>query len=241
AAQPEKEHRWLPMLAPALPLPIPAPLALGNPDESYPFHWTVCPWLAGANPDDGAVAHAASTGSDLARFIAALRQIDAAHAPRPGPHNFGRGVPLRQRDALTREAIHTLTGELDTARALEAWDAALMAPEWTGRPAWLHGDIAPGNLLAVDGRITAVIDFGGLAAGDPACDLMVAWNFLRGSARDAFRAGLEADDAGWARGRGWALSVALIQLPYYANTNQALAENSRTTIAEVLADFSRNG
>src|SRR5262249_28626931 len=117
-----------------------------------------------------------------------------------------------------------------------AWDAALQAPAWCGAPVWLHGDLQLGNLLAVKGRLSAVIDFGCLGVGDPACDVMTAWLYLAAENRDVFRAALAADDATWARGRGWALSVGLIALPYYQNTNPVLAGIARRAINEALAD-----
>jgi aminoglycoside phosphotransferase (APT) family kinase protein len=233
-SQVEKEQLWLPRLAPHLPCPISRPLGLGAPGQDYPWAWSVCAWLPGDNPapDDDATGWAA----DLARFVLALHAIDPTGGPSPGRHNFGRGVPLAQRDDYTRDAIAKCQGLIETDAATAAWAADLAAPAWTKAPVWIHGDLCPGNLLVADGRLAAVIDFGGLAVGDPACDLIVAWNLLSGQAREAYRAALGMDDATWARGRGWALSVALVQLPYYQHTNPVLAANSRLTIAAVLAD-----
>jgi aminoglycoside phosphotransferase (APT) family kinase protein len=143
------------------------------------------------------------------------------------------------RDAPTRAAIASLNGVLDLDAVTAAWGAALQAPAWRRPPVWIHGDLQSGNLLAVQGRLSAVIDFGGLGVGDPACDLIVAWNLLSAETRDVFRAALRVDDATWARGRGWALSVGLIALPYYQITNPVLAGISRRTIEEVLADHRR--
>jgi aminoglycoside phosphotransferase (APT) family kinase protein len=118
----------------------------------------------------------------------------------------------------------------------EAWDAALQAPPWSGPPLWIHGDLSAGNLLVREGRLAAVIDFGCVGVGDPACDLMIAWTFLVPQARAVFRSALAVDGATWARGRGWALSTALIALPYYMDTNPVMVRGARHTIAEVLAD-----
>lgn len=230
----EKEHRWLPRLAP-LPLEIPAPIALGEPTRDYPWRWSVNRWLGGesaitATIDDERVAAIAIAG-----FITALQRIDPTGGPEPGSHNFGRGVPLAKRDRYVRAALASLDGELDVALVAAAWERALEASEWTNAPLWIHGDLAPGNLLVRNGRITGVIDFGGLAVGDPACDLMVAWNFLKGDARAAFKAALNPDEATWARGLGWALSMSVIALPYYLKTNPVIVENSRRTIAAVLS------
>ncbi|HEX4302998.1 MAG TPA: aminoglycoside phosphotransferase family protein [Rhizomicrobium sp.] len=230
--QVEKEQRFLPALAPPLPLAIPTPLALGAPGEGYPWPWSVYRWLEGETP--------AQCTEDLARdlggFIAALRRIDARDGPRPGRHNFGRGMPLATRDGATREAIAALSDVFDAAALTAIWEAGLNAPAWEGAPVWIHGDLSAGNLLMVEGRLSAVIDFGGLAAGDPACDLIAAWSLFAGAERDAFRAVLMPDDASWARGRGWALSVGTIGLAYYRASDGAIAANMRRTIAAVLAD-----
>lgn len=239
AAQVEKEQRWLPRLAPLLPLAIPVPLAVGNPGGGYPWHWSVYRWLEGEHATVENLADLREAVTSLARFVDALHRIDPAGGPPPGTHNFFRGVPLALRDRYTRQAIAALQGTHDAHALTEAWEAALRIPAWHGSPVWIHGDLQPGNVLAVDGRLSAVIDFGGLGVGDPACDLIVAWNFLPAKVRSVFRAALEVDDATWARGRGWALSVSLVALPYYRITNPVLAETSRHTIAEVLADHER--
>jgi aminoglycoside phosphotransferase (APT) family kinase protein len=226
----DKEQEWLPRLAPLLPVAIPLPLARGEPAEGYPWRWSVYRWLAGEHPSVDGLTDAGSLATQLAEFVAALHRID----PTGGPP-AGRGVPLRKRDAPTRAAIDALQGAVDTAAVTAAWEAALDVPAWPGPPVWVHGDLAPGNLLTVDGRLTAVIDFGGLGVGDPACDLIVAWNLLPADTRDVFRTALAVDDATWDRGRGWALSVALIALPYYDTTNPVLADSARHVIGEVLA------
>ncbi|MBW4633144.1 MAG: aminoglycoside phosphotransferase family protein [Iphinoe sp. HA4291-MV1] len=234
--QVDKEHQWLPRFAPLLPLAIPVPLAKGTPGEGYPWHWSVYRWLKGENATIDRIADPGQAATDLAQFVAALQRIDPTDGPPPGPHNFNRGVPLAMRDSPTRAAIATLHGTLDTDALTAAWEAALQAPAWHGSPVWIHGDLQSGNLLAVQGRLSAVIDFGGLGVGDSACDLQVAWNLLSAETRNVFRAALSVDDATWARGRGWALSVGLIALPYYQSTNPVLAGISRHAIDEVLTD-----
>jgi aminoglycoside phosphotransferase (APT) family kinase protein len=235
----DKEHRWMPRLAPHLPLAIPVPLAKGMPAEGYPWYWSVCRWLAGENAATERVADLRRAATALAQFIAALRRIDPTGGPIPGAHNVGRGVPLAVRDAATRAAIASLHGMLDTDRLTAAWDAALRAPVFDGPPVWIHGDLHPGNLLVERGQLNAVIDFGCLGVGDPACDLMVAWTLFSGESRDTFRAALSVDDASWARARGWALSVALIQLPYYLDTNPTIVEMARSAIDQVVADHDK--
>ena len=173
---------------------------------------------------------------ELANFILALRRIDTAGGPRAGGENSSRGVPLAERDGAVRKAIANLDGMVDIEAATRAWDTALAVPIWREAPVWLHGDLQSGNLLAVDGRLSAVIDFGCLGVGDPACDVMAAWVYLTAETRGLFRELLKADDAMWARGRGWALSFGLIALPYYHRTNPGLAAIARRTIGEVLAD-----
>lgn len=235
--QVDLESEWLPRLAPHLPLALPVPLAKGAPSAEYPWQWAICRWLEGEEAAMNRLADPEQAARDLAGFILALRQIDPSGGPRPEPGR--RGSPLATRDEETREAIASLRGMYDTDELIAAWDASLQASVWDGPPVWLHGDLQSGNLLAHQGRLSAVIDFGCLGVGDPACDHQAAWNFFSAAHREAFRAALRDDDATWARGRGWALSVAVIALPYYLHTSPEIVARSRFTIAEVLADFRR--
>jgi aminoglycoside phosphotransferase (APT) family kinase protein len=235
--QVDLEQRWLPRLAPHLPLAIPVPLAKGMPGEGYPWHWSIYPWLEGETATLERIADPRQAAVDLAEFIVALQGIDATGAPSPGEHNSDRGVPLVTRDARTRAAIASCVGLLDTDTVTAAWQSALQAPVWRGAPVWIHGDLKADNLLAQQGRLSAVIDFGCSGVGDPACDVMTAWMYLPAEARGIFRTVLQVDDATWARGRGWALSVALIALPYYKDTNPVLAGIARHAIDQVLADW----
>ncbi len=235
APQVEKEHRWLPKLAPLLPLPIPIPLAQGTPAKGYPFSWSVYRWLDGETATAGRIPDLHRFATTLAEFLSVLYRIDPAGGPQPGPHNFFRGGPLTVYDGETRQAIAALEGKIDTDAASAVWEAALTAA-WHGPPVWFHGDIAAGNLLVKNGRLSAVIDFGTSGVGDSSCDLTVAWTLFEGRSREAFRAALELDDATWARGRGWALWKGLITLAEHMNTSPLEAGKARRVIDEVLAD-----
>ncbi|MFF1422664.1 aminoglycoside phosphotransferase family protein [Streptomyces sp. NPDC058280] len=227
----EKEHRWLPRLAPGLPVAIPVPLGQGMPAEGYPWPWSVYRWLQGENPAVERIAEQGLLAKDLAEFVAALHRID----PTDGPLSY-RSEPLAMRDAATRDAIERLYGIVDTGAATAAWDAALRTPARPGPAVWIHADLQPGNLLTVRGRLSAVIDFGCLGLGDPAVDLIAAWYVLPADARGVFRTALEVDDAAWARGRGWALSIALDELRYYRDTNPVMAAIARHVVHEVVTD-----
>lgn len=233
--QVEKEHRWLPRLAPQLPLPIPVPLAMGVPAENYPWHWSVYRWIEGETATRERIASLSRFAADLAEFLAALQRIDASGGPAPGQHNFFRGGPLNVYDGEARQAIAVLDGKIDTDAASAVWEAALAAT-WHGAPVWFHGDVSWGNLLVRQGRLSAVIDFGTSGVGDPACDLAIAWTLFKGKSRKAFRAGLAADEAMWARGRGWTLWKALITAAGHIDVNPVEVEKSRYVIDEVLAD-----
>ncbi len=231
--QAAREAEWLPRLAPLLPLALPVPVAMGGPAEGYPFDWSVYEWLPGESastarydPDAAAV--------DLAAFIAALRRIDTAEAYARPPR--ARGADLAELDEAVRDAVRRLGDRVDGPTVLRAWQESLDAPAWSGPGLWLHGDLLPGNLLVVDGRLSAVIDFGGLNVGDPACDLQPAWNLFSGGSRARFRAELAVDDASWLRGRGWALLQAVIALPYYWDTNPGIVRQTSHALREVLAD-----
>jgi aminoglycoside phosphotransferase (APT) family kinase protein len=235
----EKEIQWLPRLEPHLPLAVPIPFASGVPAEGYPWRWAVYRWLEGETATRDRIADPGEVATRLARFVAALHRIDAKDGPLPGEHNWFKGERLANRDDATRRAIAALDGMVDVEAVTAAWEAALVEPAWDGPGVWVHGDLLETNLLARDGRLSAVIDFGCLAVGDPACDVMTAWAYLPVESRDGFRAALAVDDATWARGRGWALSWALIALPYYKDTNPEFAGMARRTIAEVLTDHTQ--
>ncbi len=235
----EKEVRWLPRLAPSLPLAIPAPLVVGEPAGGFAFRWSVYRWLDGDTASAETIDDLRRTANDLAAFIAALQRVDATGGPPPGEHNAFRGVPLAERDDQTRASIALLGGAIDGAAVIGAWEAALGAPAREEEPVWIHGDLDFRNLLVEHGRVTAVIDFGCLGIGDPACDVAVAWKVLTGDDRESFRAALQVDDAMWARARGWVLSQALMALSYYTlETNAVLVQEARRWLAELLAERS---
>ena len=237
AGQVEKEHRWLPRLAPLLPLPIPVPLKMGVPDDGYPWFWSVYRWIEGDNAsvEMERIENLHHFATRLAQFLVALQRIDPAGGPPPGQHNFFRGAPLAVYDTETRDAIAALHGEINTDAVTAVWQAALQAT-WHGPPVWLHGDVSAGNLLVKRGRLSAVIDFGCSAVGDPACDLTIAWTLFTGESREAFRTAIPLDGATWARGRGWALWKGLITFAQHINTNPLEAAKARRAIDQVLAD-----
>jgi aminoglycoside phosphotransferase (APT) family kinase protein len=216
-----KEHRWLPFLAPRLPLEIPVPVALGRPGLGFPLPWSVSRWRDG----DHGLGDLSAVAIAMGGFILALRNVDIADAPpayRGGPYAGGdHDVRIAARD-------------LDIPDAVELWDQLLKVPAWDGPPVWLHSDLLPPNLLARDGRLTGVIDFGCAGIGDPACDLMPAWTVFDAASRPAFRAAADVDDATWERGRAWALRFGLGAWHYYRELRPAFADLGRRTVNQTL-------
>jgi aminoglycoside phosphotransferase (APT) family kinase protein len=231
----QKEQRWLLTLAAQLPLPVPELLAAGVPGCGYPWPWSVRRWIDGDPVTEQTVQDLTRLAADLAGFLAALYQADPADGPSPGPHNFFRGGPLEVYDAETREALGLLEGRIDTVLAAEVWQAALRAA-WQGSPVWFHGDAQPGNLLARDGRLCAVIDFGTCGVGDPACDTTIAWTFLSGQSSRVFRERLPVDPPTWTRGRGWAIWKAMKVLIGALDRDPQDAAYTAGVISRILAD-----
>jgi aminoglycoside phosphotransferase (APT) family kinase protein len=234
-----KEDDWLPVLAPQLPLPVPTPLARGTGNADYPYRWSVYEWLDGDTADRVPLADPVATARELGQFVLALQRVDITGAPPPGPLTSWRGAPLSHRDQYVRDAIRNLAAladGTDTAAATEAWDRVVAVPEWDRPDVWFHGDLLAGNLLVVDGRLAAVIDWGCCGTGDPAVEALPAWSVFDGDARDTYRDTIGFDDDTWARGRGWALSGALLAIPYYVETNPRFAALARTMLDAVLAD-----
>ncbi len=235
AQQVAKEHRWLPLLARQLPVRIPEPLAKGVPGCGFPWPWSVYRWLPGTPLAAACIPDQAGFAAELAAFLAALYRVDPAGGPLPGPHSCHRGGPLTVYDGEARQALKDLDGEIDTALAARVWQQALTA-KWHGAPVWVHGDVADGNLLVDRGRLSAVIDFGCSAVGDPACDTVIAWTYFSGDGRRVFSARLPVDRATWARGRGWALWKAMIVLVGALRDDPEDAIATKRVIAGILAD-----
>lgn len=205
----EKEQRWLPRLAPQLPVEIPAPVATGAPSEAFPRPWSINRWIGGEPATTARIDDPVAFARQLAGFLVALRVADASDGPLAAAHSAWRGAPVEVYEDDTQRSLAALEGGIDTDAARAVW-AEAKASRWTAAPVWFHGDFAHGNLLVRDGRLAAVIDFGTSGVGDPACDLVIAWNFFDGAARAEFRKAVGLDEATWARGRGWALWKALL-------------------------------
>lgn len=235
AGQVAKEQRWLPLLAPSLPLPISQPLAQGAPGFGYPWPWSIYVWRNGAPASFENLPDMKGFAADLAAFLMALQAADASAGPAAGAHSFHRGGNLAVYDSQTRDAITALGTTIDGAAALRLWQAAL-ANRWEPAPVWVHGDIAPGNLLVSDGRLAAVIDFGCCAVGDPACDLSIGWTFFDAPTRRAFLAALDLGDATIVRAAGWALWKALITLASMPGANPDGRDQAVGVVAAILND-----
>nr|MDT0656404.1 aminoglycoside phosphotransferase family protein [Micromonospora sp. DSM 115978] len=232
----DKEHTWLPIFAPRLPLPIATPLAKGEAGEGYPYSWSIYRWLDGETARADRIADPVRFALDLAEFIVALQGVDTADGPRPGQHNWYRGGTLRAYDAAANRGLAALDGRIHVEIAREIWKCALDA-RWDGVERWLHGDIAQGNLLLNGGQLAAVIDFGTCGVGDPSCDLAVAWTLLTGDGRQAFRERLSVDDATWARGRGWALWKTLVNYANALDNGEAATANPRRILDEIVSEY----
>ncbi|MEW1635471.1 aminoglycoside phosphotransferase family protein [Streptomyces sp. NPDC093801] len=226
--QAAEELRRLPRLAPRLPLAVPVPVAVGEPGSGYPWPWAVSRWIDGETATAEGLGDSIPAARALAGFLTALAAC---------PTDSGGEVraPLAERDADTRAAIAALAGVFD-ARAMTAlWDAALAAPAWGRAPVWCHGDLHTGNLLTTGGELSAVIDFGELAVGDPACDLTIAFTLMSARSRAEFRTALGVDADTWARGRGWALATGLNAHVTYAATRPRVAAQTTRQITAALA------
>jgi aminoglycoside phosphotransferase (APT) family kinase protein len=234
AAHVEIEQEWLPKLGAELPLPIPIPVGRGKPGREYPWAWSVNRWVPGETASIDRIVDMNEFATDLADFLTALQSIDSMRAPRPGRHNFFRGGGLSVYDPETRDCIGDLEDRVDSVAASSVWESALEARLDTP-PVWIHGDVAEGNLLVEGGKLCAVIDFGQLAAGDSSCDLAIAWTLFSGPSRETFRTRLAAGAGAWARGRGWALWKALLELRAHRERSSPRAARAKRIIGDVLA------
>lgn len=227
----DKEASWLPYVAPRVTVDVPEVVGVGEPDLDYPERWAITTWLHGTRPstprtippDNGTDGLA----EDLVQFLTELRGMEVPERAKDDKAlSWYRGLPLRELDADFRESAaecRDLGIGLDIDEALRVWDRAVDASR-TVEPAdsWYHGDLLVENLLLNDNRrLGAVIDFGGLALGDPTVDLVVAWEALDDDGRRVLRRALDVDDATWTASRGWALLIAMITFPYYGTSMPA--------------------
>ena len=226
------DWHWLRFFASLLPLQIPVPTAIGDPTEYYPCRWLIVRWITGVNATASTLLSMGDTAASLGDFVLRLRSIDIENTW----IDQYRGRPLRLRDARTREAIAAVADEYDARDLSNAWSAAIQIPDWTEDPCFFHGDLHSGNLISEDGVLTAAIDFGGLGTGDPSVDGIPGWWLFDADTRGIFRDAGRFTDEMWMRARGWALSIALIALPYYRTSNPVFADMARHAINEVLAD-----
>jgi aminoglycoside phosphotransferase (APT) family kinase protein len=236
ASQVDKEQSWLPRIAPHLPVAIPKPIATGTRAVGYPWSWSIYRWIDGEPANDARIDDLTRFARELAAFLKALHEVDTTNGPIAGEHSFFRGGSLTAYDAETREAIDRLDDPTERSSAENLWNAAV-AIEWQSAPVWVHGDVAPGNLLVNQGRLSAVIDFGCLAVGDPACDLAIAWTFFEGESRDEFRRALDLDEAAWTRGKAWALWKALILSTVLVDGPLQDRSNAKEYLRRVLEDI----
>lgn len=231
ASKIQKSHAWLSFLAPKLPLPIPTPVEMGKPCERFLWPWSISTWLSGGNAYQCPLRDLTQTAYALAHFLTSLHQIQSNN----GPTSRRAGSLCTQNDEV-EESLYALQYKINKQKVSNLWCESLAASPWQGAPVWTHGDLLPPNLLVERGRLSAVIDFDLMGVGDPACDLMVAWSVLSKKTRPIFRKALGLDHDTWLRGRGWALSVALIIIPYYERTNPVLTAIAYRMIDEICAD-----
>jgi aminoglycoside phosphotransferase (APT) family kinase protein len=235
AEQVKKEQKWLPIIAPHLSFPIPQPLTMGKPTPSYPWHWSIYKWLDGASANSLLIEDIdlPTIALQLAQFLNELHQINTQDAPPPGLHNYWRGAHPSVYDTETKENIPKLSNLIDIAKALAVWEQAISA-KWTQAPVWIHGDFASGNIVVKDRQLAAIIDFGCMGIGDPACDLVIAWTFLKEQSRQIFKDNLSLDAGTWARARGWALWKASFELVALEDKASREAKKQLMVINEII-------
>jgi aminoglycoside phosphotransferase (APT) family kinase protein len=239
AIQVEKEQRWLPKLAPFLPLSIPEPIGLGKPAFGYPWNWSIYNWIVGETAARSFGLDKIKIATGVASFISALHKIDTKDGPKSGEHNFHRGGLLSIYDSETRNAIAIMKENIDEKICRSVWEKGADT-EWLHPSVWVHGDMSAGNLIVDKGQLRAVIDFGLLSVGDPACDLSIAWTYFEQDSRKHFRNQLSIDNETWNRGRAWAFWKALIVAAKISESNAVETQQSKRVITEIIQDYKRN-
>ena len=230
-----KEQKLLPLIKPYLSVNIPEPIKLGNPSYYYPFNFSIYKWLEGTSAnliafDDKSLE---TIAVQLAKFLNELHGIQGVNGPSPGKHNGWGGEHVSVYDQGARKQIAELSGIVDQNKAIELWEQACKTKP-NKKPMWIHGDFAFGNFLIKDGALSAVIDFGGMAIGDPASDLVIAWTFLKDRSREIFIESMDYDSDTWLRARGWVLWKATFELCQTKDKNNPYAVKQKQIIKDVL-------
>ncbi|ULL18369.1 acetyltransferase [Paenibacillus sp. H1-7] len=232
----EKELTWLPVFKPFLSLPIPAPIAKGEPTDEYPLPWSVNRWIDGDTVKRSNIRNQNEFAEDLAGFLQELEAIDASRGVPAGTQNFHRGGNLAVYDNDTRSVIETL--QYDQQLLTEIWELSL-ATTYQSAPLWLHGDVAVGNLLVKEGKLCGVIDFGTMGVGDPSSDLVMAWNFFDDVSRSIFLTRMNFDEATVHRARGWAIWKALITFAWNEQGSEA-SNWGKEVIDVIIRDYKKH-
>jgi aminoglycoside phosphotransferase (APT) family kinase protein len=230
-----KEQELLPGLANRLSVSIPAPIKMGKPSADYPYPFSIYKWLSGKSINLLTLTdqEKEQLAFDMAKFLKELQAIMDIKGPEPGQHNWWRGDHVSVYDKGAREQIAELAEIIDAGQALALWDKA-SATRWNKQPIWIHGDFAIGNILMDSGKLSAVIDFGGAAVGDPAGDLVIAWTYLSGKARETFISKMDMDPDTWIRARAWVLWKATFELCQITDKNSPEALLQKRIIYEVI-------
>jgi aminoglycoside phosphotransferase (APT) family kinase protein len=235
--QVKKEQKWLPLIASGLSFRIPEPLAMGKPSKIYPWNWSIYRWLEGESANTLQIhdLNLHAIGSSLAQFLNELHKINVNDGPLGGLHNYYRGTSPAVYDTETRMLIHQLRKLINAHAATNIWEKALQS-KWSQCPVWIHGDLASGNILVKNGLLAAIIDFGCIGVGDPACDLVIAWTLLTKESRCIFKSSLSLDMETWARARGWALWKALFELGELKDKKSLKSLKQQQVIDEILSE-----
>lgn len=240
ASQIEKELTWLPKFKKQISLPIPSPVAKGEPNDSYPFNWAINNWIEGETLRGNNITDFNDLAVKLANFLKELHAIDASLGPVAGKHNFYRGGDVSTYHDEYIDLVENLYEFLGIEKSLllEIWDLALKS-KWTKTPVWVHGDLVATNMLVHNGRLEAVIDFGILGVGDPACDLSMYWTFFNEESRKVFKDYLDLDKNTWDRARGWVIWKQLFDIKYYKN-DEMRVKNLKGIVFNLIEEYKKH-
>lgn len=229
------EQEFLPLLAKHLTIAIPKPLHIGLPSNIFPYAFSIYEWLNGVslNYIDLQKIDLNILAYDLAKFLKELHMINTNNGLKPGLHNWYRGDHVSIYDEGARKQITALKDIINSEKALYTWQEAC-ATKWNKKPVWIHGDFAIGNILMNEYKLSAVIDFGGCAIGDPACDLVIAWTLFTGQSREIFIQEMNLDADTWLRAKAWALWKSTFELCNTENKYSEKSEFQKKIIHEII-------
>ncbi len=233
-----KEQKFLPLLKIHLSYNIPTFVKIGKPSKNYPFNWSIYEWIEGkslnlVDQEIQTPVFKKDLAIELANFLNELHKIPIESGVNSGKHNFYRGSHPRVYEKNFFEDLEELKHIFNIEKLKKIWQENIK-PSYKETPVWVHGDIAIGNLLIQKSKLHAILDFGCMAIGDPACDLVIYWNYFDFQSAKIFKSTLNLSEDVWQRAKCWHLWKNCFEIRSSLNKNAILLDAKIESINKII-------